>query len=180
MCNKCLQCRKKIWRSIRKFAISWNSRTLNSFILSSFFPNSVYWCSRLRSGQWHMMVNMAGWTCFWGGWCLAGKAEHLMSHMMKCVKGYDGKSTEVVVLTVEAPGGRWRQWKLDNNKVGRGDFPNGPVVKNPPSNTGDVGPIPGWGTESPPAAEQLSPWATAREACTQQWRQSSQNLKINK
>ena len=30
-----------------------------------------------------------------------------MSHMMKCVKGYEGESTEV--LTGEARGGRWRQ-----------------------------------------------------------------------
>ena len=93
-----------------------------------------------------------------------------MSHMMKCVKGYEGESTEGVVLTVEARGGRWRQWRLGNNQVGRGDFPSGPVVKNPPSNAGDMGPVPGWGTEIPPAAEQLSPWATTKEARTRQWR----------
>ena len=40
----------------------------------------------------------------------------------------------------------------------------GPVVKNPPSNAGDVGSIPGWGTKLPPAAGQLSPRATTKEA----------------
>ena len=32
-----------------------------------------------------------------------------------------------------------------------GDFPGGPVVRNLPSNAGDVGSIPGWGTKSPQA-----------------------------
>ena len=36
------------------------------------------------------------------------------------------------------------------------DFPGGPVVKNPPSNAGDVGLIPGWETKIPHAAGQLS------------------------
>ena len=36
-----------------------------------------------------------------------------------------------------------------------GDVPGGPVVKNPPSNSGDVGSIPGLGTKIPYAAEQL-------------------------
>ena len=30
-----------------------------------------------------------------------------------------------------------------------GDFPCGIVVKNPPSNAGHLGLIPGWGTENP-------------------------------
>ena len=37
------------------------------------------------------------------------------------------------------------------------------MVKNPPSNAGDVGSIPGWGTKIPHAVRQLSPWATATE-----------------
>ena len=43
------------------------------------------------------------------------------------------------------------------------DFPGGPVVKNPPSNAGDVGLIPGWGTKIPHAMGQLSPHATTTE-----------------
>ena len=39
------------------------------------------------------------------------------------------------------------------------DFPGGLVVKNPPSNAGDAGLIPGWGTKIPHAAGQLSPCA---------------------
>ena len=42
----------------------------------------------------------------------------------------------------------------------RRDFPAGPVVKNPPSNAGDVGSIPGEGTKIPHAVEQLS-WSAA-------------------
>ena len=36
------------------------------------------------------------------------------------------------------------------------DFPGGPMVKNPPSNAGDVGSIPGQGSKSPHAEGQLS------------------------
>ena len=43
------------------------------------------------------------------------------------------------------------------------DSPGGPVVKNLPSNAGDVGSIPGWGTKIPHAAGQLSPRATTTE-----------------
>ena len=41
-----------------------------------------------------------------------------------------------------------------------GDFPGGPVVKNP-SNAGDAGSIPGQGTKMPHAMGQLSPRTTA-------------------
>ena len=43
------------------------------------------------------------------------------------------------------------------------DFPGGPVVKNPPSNAGDAGSIPGWGTKIPHAMEQLSLHAATTE-----------------
>ena len=47
-----------------------------------------------------------------------------------------------------------------------GDFPGGPMVKNLPSNAGDVGSIPGWGTKIPHAVGQLSLCATTTEpAC---------------
>ena len=36
------------------------------------------------------------------------------------------------------------------------DFPDGPVVKNLPSNAGDIGSIPGWGTKIPHAVGQLA------------------------
>ena len=47
-----------------------------------------------------------------------------------------------------------------------GDFPGVPVVKNPPSNAGDMGSIPGWGTKIPHAAGQLSPRAANYRALT--------------
>ena len=46
---------------------------------------------------------------------------------------------------------------------GKWDFPGGPGVKNPPSNAGDAGSIPGQGTKIPHAAGQLSPHATTTE-----------------
>ena len=44
-----------------------------------------------------------------------------------------------------------------------GDFPGGPVVKNPPSNIRDVKSIPDRGTKIPHATGQLSQWATTSE-----------------
>ena len=41
------------------------------------------------------------------------------------------------------------------------DFPDGPVVKNPPCKAGDMGSIPGWGTKMPHAEEQLSQLAAS-------------------
>ena len=43
------------------------------------------------------------------------------------------------------------------------DFPGGPVVKNSPCNTGDMGLIPGQGTKIPHVAGQLNPHATTVE-----------------
>ena len=40
---------------------------------------------------------------------------------------------------------------------GTGDFSGGLVVKNPPSNAGDMGSIPGWRTKIPHAERQLRP-----------------------
>ena len=42
-------------------------------------------------------------------------------------------------------------------KTGGGDFPDGPVVKNPPCNAKDTGLIPGLRTKIPHAVRQLSP-----------------------
>ena len=55
-------------------------------------------------------------------------------------------------------------WLLKQNA---GDFPGGPVVKSPLSNTEDKGSIPGQGTfKIPHVSGQLSPCTTAREATT--------------
>ena len=43
------------------------------------------------------------------------------------------------------------------------DFPGVLVVKNPPTNAGDVGLIPGWETKIPHATGQLSPHTATAE-----------------
>ena len=47
-----------------------------------------------------------------------------------------------------------------NIEIRNGDFPDVSVVKNLPSNAGNEGLIPGWGTKIPLAMGQLSPHAT--------------------
>ena len=49
-----------------------------------------------------------------------------------------------------------------------GDFPDGPVVKNPPVNAEDAGLIPGPGTKIPHALAQLSLCAAIREATSRE------------
>ena len=63
----------------------------------------------------------------------------------------------------DKPLARLKKHKIINIKNGRGDFPSGPVVKNPPYNAGDAGSIPGQGTKIPHAAGQLSPCTTTTE-----------------
>ena len=58
-----------------------------------------------------------------------------------------------------------QMWKLRLREKLR-DFLGGPLVRNPPSNAGNVGVIPGGGTKIPHAAGKLSPCATTTEpAC---------------
>ena len=52
---------------------------------------------------------------------------------------------------------------VGHQKAKLGDFPGSPVVKNLPSNAGDVGSIPGQGTKIPHAAGQRNPLATTIE-----------------
>ena len=50
--------------------------------------------------------------------------------------------------------------------------PDGPVVKNLPTNAGDTGSIPGGGTKIPHAAGQLSPLAAATEPARHNYREA--------
>ena len=53
---------------------------------------------------------------------------------------------------------------VSESELRQGDFPGGPVVKYLPSNAGDMGLIPGWGTKILHAVGQLNLCATTREA----------------
>ena len=69
-----------------------------------------------------------------------------------------------------------------NLKYGTRDFPAGPVVKNPPSNAGHVGSIPGQGTKIPHATGQLSPHTATKKiphAATKTPMQPKVNKKSN-
>ena len=62
-------------------------------------------------------------------------------------------------LFIPSPKNKTKQ----TNEKNLGDFPGGPVVKNPPSDAGDTGSIPGLGTKIPHAVGQLSPCTTTTE-----------------
>ena len=56
-------------------------------------------------------------------------------------------------------------WKLNYLKINNlGNFPSGPVVKNPFANAGDQGLFLGWGTKIPHVSGQLSLCTTTRES----------------
>ena len=59
---------------------------------------------------------------------------------------------------------RTNHFKMHNSPPFSSFEIGGSVVKNPPSNAGDVGLIPGPGTKIPHATGQLNPYARAREA----------------
>ena len=56
-----------------------------------------------------------------------------------------------------------KQYGIPRDKTKCRDFPDGPVVKNPPSNAEDTGSIPVQGTKIPHATGQLSLRATTTE-----------------
>ena len=60
------------------------------------------------------------------------------------------------------------------------DFPSGSVVKNPPSNAGDTGLIPGRATKIPHAAGQLSLSALTRESSHARCNKETVQPKIKK
>ena len=60
--------------------------------------------------------------------------------------------------------------KVDTYQKNKWDFLGCSVIKNPPSNTGDMGSILDWGTKIPHATGQLILHATTREAHMPRWR----------
>ena len=80
---------------------------------------------------------------------------------------YSTTTPEIEDTVVNKPGPSYTKlafwWAETKSKDVYRDFPGGLVVKNPPSNAGDVGSIPGRGTKIPHAVGQLSPRATNTE-----------------
>ena len=73
--------------------------------------------------------------------------RHRSSHNFYCPCTISQKATEGYAPSTERVNKEKQKGLFSEN---RGDFSGGPVVKNPPSNVGDVGSIPGWGNKTPP------------------------------
>ena len=69
------------------------------------------------------------------------------------------KTPKCLLLTLEQEEAWWPDWRV----FPRG-FPGGPVIKNPPSNAGDTGSIPGQRTNIPYVMGQLSSLATRKKS----------------
>ena len=83
------------------------------------------------------------------------KIQNVKSLEKTCI-GMFMVTLPIIVKSLKLP-------KCSSKREGLEDFPHGPVVKNPLSDTGDVGSIPGWGTKIPHAMGQISPRATTTE-----------------
>jgi len=92
--------------------------------------------------DWAWLNFTCGILVPWPGW----NAHSLHWKLKVLTIGLPGKSNNILFL------------KLINR-----DFPVGPVVRNPPSNAGNSGSIPGQGTKIPHLSPQLSPGPTSRE-----------------
>ena len=69
----------------------------------------------------------------------------------------------VLGRSLKSPSSSFLNCKFRLRKPKLGDFPGGPLVKNPPSRAGDTGLIPDQGAKNPHAAWQLSPHAAPAE-----------------
>ena len=67
-----------------------------------------------------------------------------------------------------------------DSKLGKGDFPGSPEVKNLPCNAKDASWIPGQGTKIPHVRGQLNWHAATKEVCVQQQRPSTTEQKREK
>ena len=70
-------------------------------------------------------------------------------------------------------GSVWDREVITVCPVKKWKVPGDPLIKNLPSNAGDMGSMPGWGTKIPHVMWPLSPHAATREDCTLQRRPSA-------
>ena len=128
------------------------SKALTSAGLVSFLAAPLtcwqLWASHLS--QPHLLICKltsmsvpSSWSCFWVG----GQGE-------KWEALNTGPGIQIL----------FKLFLLKKKKKKIGDFPGGPVVKNPACNARDVGSIPGQGTNILHGWEQLSPHTITRES----------------
>ena len=89
------------------------------------------------------------------GLCGASSTRNSKQIVIRCLPGGSTRCLETVKLINH-------HIRFTKKEIGWWTFPGGPVVKDLPSNEGDAGLIPGWGTKIPRPAECLS--ATTRKS----------------
>lgn len=105
--------------------------------------------------------------------CMASHCRHTPSSLGEREDKAAGSSIslqhsipKVGLLTPGKAGPAWDQMLPVHCDERIQEFPDGPVVKNPLANAGDVGMIPG--PKIPHAGGQLSLWVTTTKVCTLQ------------
>ena len=93
---------------------------------------------------------------------LSGNKDHL-PRRRKCLQDVPNEAAtskvykESLQLNRKKNAKDWKKkLKTPTERWANGDFPDGPVLRNPPSNAGDTSLVPGQGTEIPHALGQLS------------------------
>ena len=90
-----------------------------------------------------------------------------------CFPSISYEFVKICHLPSPIPGSVWDRKVMTVCALKKWKVPGDPLVKNLPSNAGDTGSMPGWGTKIPHALWPLSPCATTREDCTLQRRPSA-------
>ena len=140
------------------------------------------WCwERLREGgkrgnrKWDgWMASSIQWTWVWKNWVTVKDGEvwraavHVVSEGQTRPRDNNRAiliSTVLLLANIYELLNQWCRWALSGWKIrhcscfwliSQADFPDGPVVKNPPARTGDTGSIPGPGRSHKPQGDEAS------------------------
>ena len=122
--------------------------------------------------SFHFVAHRMMLTPGFSGWKIQKETENYVSYLKEFKRANLGyfilANNSWSILYSRLQIDLWTKWTIIENwirKVKKGDFPGGTVIRNSPSNAGDMGSIPGQGTKIPHAAGQLSLCTTTELAC---------------
>ena len=133
------------------------------------------WGQEGKGATENEMASSIQWTWVWKNWVIVKDGEVWRAAVHVVSKGQtrprDNRailiSTVLLLVNIYELLNQWCRWALSGWKIrycpcfwliSQADFPDGPVVKNPPASTGDTGSIPGPGRSHKPQGSEASQW----------------------
>ena len=115
--------------------------------------------------SFHFVAHRMMLTPGFSGWKIQKETENYVSYLKEFKRANLGyfilANNSWSILYSRLQIDLWTKWTIIENwirKVKKGDFPGGTVIRNSPSNAGDMGSIPGQGTKIPHAT-----WCSQRQ-----------------